>query len=163
MQSVNLKKTESEPKPKPKFWRLVLGLVMVAVGAWIIWSVLSQDQSGPTAKIDNSTINLEVADEPQEITVGLGGRDSLAEDGGMLFILPQTIIPNFWMKDMKFPLDFVWIDEQQNIVAITPSIGVDSYPITFSPPSPVKYVLEVNAGLSAFNGWLPGDHVDLSL
>ena len=163
MQSANPKKTESEPKSKPKVWQLLLGLFMVAAGAWIIWATVSKSQSGPTAKIGNSTVNLEVADDPDEITQGLGGRDSIADDSGMLFILPQTIIPNFWMKDMKFPLDFVWIDEDQNIVAVTPSIGVDSYPITFSPPTPVKYVLEVNAGISAHNGWLPGDHVDLSL
>jgi uncharacterized membrane protein (UPF0127 family) len=102
-------------------------------------------------------------DEQGEITKGLGGRESLPNDSGMLFVMPEPIIPNFWMKDMLFPIDFIWIDEEMKIVAITPSIGVDSYPITFSPPSPVKYVLEVNAGLSAHNGWLPGDSVELAL
>lgn len=150
-------------KKSRSVWRLILGLILVAAGSWLIIYTLSRDDGGPRATIGEQSVKLEIADEPAEITVGLGGRDSLAEDRGMLFIMPQTIIPAFWMKDMRFAIDFIWIDEQQNIVAITPSIGVDSYPITFSPPSAVKYVLEVNAGLSAHNGWLPGDHVELKL
>ncbi|HEX9594771.1 MAG TPA: DUF192 domain-containing protein [Candidatus Saccharimonadales bacterium] len=147
----------------PRIWHLLIGLVMVGVGVWIIYSAFSSRVSGPTATINSQAVSLEVADEQDEITRGLGGRESLPNDSGMLFVMPEPIIPNFWMKDMLFPIDFIWIDEEMKIVAITPSIGVDSYPITFSPPSPVKYVLEVNAGLSAHNGWLPGDSVELAL
>lgn len=134
------------------------------IGGWIIYSAISSRVSRKAmATINSQTINLLVADEPEEITVGLGGRESLERDVGMLFVMPEPIIPNFWMKDMRFPIDFIWIDEGMKIVAITPSIGIDSYPITFTPPSPVKYVLEVNAGLSAHYGWLPGDSVELTL
>lgn len=147
----------------PRIWHLLLGLVMVAIGVWIIYSAVSDKAGGPSATISGQTVSLEVVDEQNEITKGLGERESLPSDRGMLFVMPEPIIPNFWMKDMRFPIDFIWIDEEMKIVAITPSIGVDSYPITFSPPSPVKYVLEVNAGLSAHNGWLPGDNVELAL
>lgn len=151
-------------KNRGKLSQLVVGLLLVIAGSWlIIFSLSRSDTNQPTITIDHQTINVDVADEPQEITVGLGGRDSLEQDRGMLFIMPQPIVASFWMKDMKFPIDFVWIDEGKHILAITPSIGVDSYPITFSPPSAVKYVLEVNAGLSAHLGWLPGDEVELAL
>lgn len=143
--------------------RLIFGLVLVALGSWIIATALTAGPKSPQATINQVALNLEIADEPSEITVGLGGRDHLPDDAGMLFIMPEPIVPSFWMKDMKFPIDFIWIDEQQTIVAITPSIGVDSFPIVFSPPSAVKYVLEVNAGVSAHHGWLPGDQVELSL
>lgn len=163
MQRESRKKTKSERKP-PKIWQLVIGVAMVLLGAWILYSGLAgRAESKFTATINSQTIELIVADEPSEITVGLGGRESLDHGSGMLFVMPEPIIPNFWMKDMKFPIDFIWIDEEMKIVAITPSIGVDSYPITFSPPSAVKYVLEVNAGLSAHHGWLPGDSVEIAL
>lgn len=157
------KKTKSEHRT-PRIWQLAVGVVLVLLGGWIIYSGISSRLArNARATINSQTINLLVADEPHEITAGLGNRESLERDSGMLFIMPEPIIPNFWMKDMKFPIDFIWIDEEMKIVAITPSIGVDSYPITFAPPSPVKYVLEVNAGLSAHYGWLPGDSVELNL
>jgi len=126
-------------------------------------TTLSRGDDGPTATINAHAVKLEVADEPDEIVQGLSGRGSMPAASGMLFILPEPIIPSFWMKDMRFPIDFIWISAEQTIVAITPSIGEDSYPITFSPPSAVKYVLEVNAGVSASLGWLTGDHVELVL
>lgn len=163
MPKENPKKTESAPKI-PRIWRLIIGIALVAFGAWIIYSGVSGNTAGnSSATINGYTINLLVADEQDEITKGLSGRKSIPEDTGMLFIMPEPITPNFWMKDMEFAIDFIWINEEMEVVAITPSIGPDSYPITFSPPEPVKYVLEVNAGLSAHRGWLPGDSVELDI
>jgi hypothetical protein len=66
----------------------------------------------------------------------------------MLFILGSKGIPTFWMKDMNFPLDFIWIDDDQ-VVDVTknvppPSPG-ESLAI-YSPKAPSNYVLELNAG-----------------
>lgn len=140
---------------------LVLGLVLILVGFFIIWR--GQTVNEPRVKIGNSTILVEIAKTPEEINQGLSGKQAILPNQGMLFIFEDSVTPAFWMKDMLFALDFVWITEDLKILAITPSIGVDSYPFTFSPPSPIKYVLEVNAGISADRGWLPGDTVELKL
>ncbi|HEX9679548.1 MAG TPA: DUF192 domain-containing protein [Candidatus Saccharimonadales bacterium] len=147
-------------KPR-RTWHLLIGLALVLAGGYIIYNQLKP--IGSNLRIEDSIIRLDVADEPEEIIQGLSGRESLLGDEGMLFIFEQPNIPQFWMKDMLIPIDFVWISEDMKIVAITPSIGPDSYPIVFSPPSEVKYVLEVYAGVSAANGWLPGSDVEFSL
>lgn len=144
-----------------KIQHLLAGVGLIAVGALILW--LSQRPQVPRLKIGNTTILVDVADSDEEITKGLSGREAMAQNRGMLFVFSEPRVPSFWMKDMLFPIDFVWIDEAGKIVAITPSIGTDSYPITFSPPSEVKYVLEVNAGISALRGWIPGDSVEFKL
>jgi uncharacterized membrane protein (UPF0127 family) len=88
----------------------------------------------------------------------------MEDDQGMLFDFTGSsrTKPGFWMKDMRFALDFIWIDGN-NIVGITPRIqpGVDAngqLPLYY-PPAPVTQVLEVNAGWSAAHGIKVGDAV----
>ena len=142
---------------------LIIGVLLVIVGAVLVYLGLSRFDSRPTVKIGNNVIKVQIADNPDTYAKGLSGRDSLATDEGMLFVFERPAQPGFWMKDMKFPIDIVWISQDKKIVAITPSLGVDSYPATFRPPEPVLYVLEVNAGISARNGWLAGDSVEINL
>lgn len=141
---------------------IILGVtVFMSAGSFLIWQRINSKTQ--VVKIGNAEIMVDVADESAEITQGLSGRDRLNKNQGMLFIFSDNQIPNFWMKDMKFPIDIVWLDANKTIVAITPSLAIETYPQTFSPPSPVRYVLEVNSGLSALNGWLPGDTAEIKL
>ncbi|MBI2065143.1 MAG: DUF192 domain-containing protein [Candidatus Yanofskybacteria bacterium] len=116
-------------------------------------------QNQSILSINGTNIKVEIADEPNEQSQGLSGRESLANDSGMLFVFPQPIITGFWMKDMKFSLDLIWIDERGKIIEITKNISPVTYPETFLPPSPIKYVLEVNAGWSDKNNIKIGDKI----
>src|SRR3989338_4003843 len=69
--------------------------------------------------INNRELIVEIADEPHEQSLGLSGRKPLNDNQGMLFIFPQTGFYEFWMKDMEFSLDLIWIDENNNIIEIT--------------------------------------------
>jgi len=60
----------------------------------------------------------EIADTLGERERGLSGKQSLGDDKGMLFIFEEETLPGFWMKDMKFPIDILWIDENKKIVGI---------------------------------------------
>ena len=104
-------------------------------------------------------LKIEIADDPIEQSQGLSNRESLASDCGMLFIFPQPTMPGFWMKDMKFSLDLIWIDANSEIVEITKNVSPTTYPKSFTPPSPIKYVLEVNAGWADENDINTGDEV----
>ena len=88
-------------------------------------------------------------------------RERLAEDQGMLFILDEEITPSFWMKDMRFPLDILWVDKNKKIAAITqdaqPCVG--SCP-NLSPDKKVKFVLELNSGFVEKNQIKSGDKID---
>jgi hypothetical protein len=65
----------------------------------------------------------------------------------MLFIFDQPQESKFWMKDMQFPLDILWLNEDREIIYIKESLQPETYPNTFGPDTPAQYVIEINAGL----------------
>ena len=100
--------------------------------------------------VENAEFIVELAVSPQERTQGLSGRSSLAPGTGMLFIFESEGLHSFCMEDMRFPLDFVWISARCTVAAITPNVpppapGKVNLP-TYSPATPVQYVLEINSG-----------------
>ncbi len=106
-------------------------------------------------------LNLEVALTNEETNRGLSGRDTLPEDQGMLFIFDTPDRYSFWMKGMRFPLDIIWIGDDFRIVDMTRGVSEYSFPETFRPKFPVKYVLEVNAGWLDRHGVTIGTHVPI--
>lgn len=107
---------------------------------------------GPTSiSIGQKRIKVLMAETEEEKELGLGGRDSLASDEGMLFAfgIPDTY--SIWMKDMKFPIDVLWIDQDLRVVFVVENMKPESYPEIFTPSSPAAYVLEVPAGFSKEN------------
>jgi uncharacterized protein len=96
----------------------------------------------------------------------LSGRPSLAPGTGMLFIFERENLYNFWMKDMRFALDMVWVsadcvvaDVIQNVPPPEPGQAVADLP-TYSPSEPVQYVLEINAGEAESADIRHGDQVE---
>jgi uncharacterized membrane protein (UPF0127 family) len=101
-------------------------------------------------RVGNSAFAVEIADTLRTRAQGLSGRESLGENSGMLFVFQIPLSYSFWMKDMRFPLDMVWIRKGTVIGATEnvplPSGGVLSLP-TYSPPGIIDQVLEINAGV----------------
>ncbi len=116
----------------------------------------------PYMSIGDAKVNIEVADTPEKITLGLGGRSSMSNDQGMLFVFGLKGEPSFWMKDTLFPLDIVWMADNR-VVDITEKIPVEPNPASpknfYRPQQPVDNVLEVNAGWVEDNGVKVGDEV----
>lgn len=112
--------------------------------------------------IKNTTFEIELAQTAQEKEQGLSNRESLAQNKGMLFLFDTKEIHPFWMKDMNFALDMIWIADSK-IVDITHSMqppkNKNEYPAIASPKKPANKVLEINAGLSKTNGFEIGDSV----
>ena len=102
-------------------------------------------------EVGGVTIDVEVMDAPDERARGLSKRASLPKDSGMLFLYDTSGYYSFWMRDMHFPIDIIWIDSGYKITEITKNISPDSYPEIFQPKKPVQYILEVNAGWSDTN------------
>jgi uncharacterized protein len=116
------------------------------------------DVSSPTSvavtnrlKIGNATLRVEIADTKEKRTKGLGDRDALAQNDGMLFLFDQPGLYKFWMKGLKFPLDIIWIrnntvvDILKYVPAPLPEESDASLPV-YAPVTEVDRVLEVNAG-----------------
>jgi uncharacterized membrane protein (UPF0127 family) len=113
-------------------------------------------------KIKNVVMEVILAETPQEQEIGLSGKNSLADNQGMLFVFKKPGFYYFWMKDMKFPIDIIWIDENFKIIEITKNVHPESYPQLFQSTRPALYVIETNAGFSDLKNINPGDIVDLS-
>lgn len=107
---------------------------------------------GSVLKVGNRSIPIELADTDAERVQGLSGRESLQHGSGLLFLFEKMGIQGFWMKDMKFAIDIVWIDENWTVIGIERAVEPDSYPTVFYSNGPVKYVLELNSGEAAALG-----------
>ena len=94
------------------------------------------------------SINVEVSDTPEKRSLGLGKRDKLLKGWGMLFVFQERIPHHFWMKDMQFPIDIIWIDNRRIVYLAenVPPSENGSSPIVLKPTRPSNFVLEIEAG-----------------
>jgi len=125
----------------------------------------AKTNSAATVTVGNASFAVELAATPAQRAQGLSGRSPLATGTGMLFVFEEERRHSFWMKDMRFPLDILWIDSQCVLADITenapkpePDQALNDLP-TFAPAAPVKYVLEVNGGIARQAGVRRGDRV----
>jgi hypothetical protein len=93
-------------------------------------------------------IHVEVADTSQKRSLGLGKRSGLKKDWGMLFVFEKRKTHSFWMKDMQFALDIIWLDNYRIVHIlrnVQPAIQGEK-PAILAPPAPANFVLEIEAG-----------------
>ena len=90
---------------------------------------------------------MEVADTTQARAKGLSGRSCIGQNEGMLFVFNQPGFYEFWMKDMKFPIDIIWIASDHRVVWLKSKVQPSSYPQKFvNQGSAAQYVLELASG-----------------
>ncbi len=139
-----------------KTYSLMVGTVALIIVAFLGISQIPQkkvprDATIRTVRIGNTIIPVELAKTPAEQERGLSYRTSLDENNGMLFIFEKPDLYKFWMPNMNFPIDIIWIDETKHIVSINenvPPLEDISKPIYYQPTEPALYVLEVSANFS---------------
>lgn len=95
-----------------------------------------------------SNIFVEVVDTKSELERGLSGKLALKDKQGMLFIFPKESVLPFWMKEMNFAIDIIWLDENMKVVHIVEGAMPENYPEIYKNIIPAKYVLEINSGAS---------------
>ncbi len=125
--------------------------------------ISGSQQQADTAKIriKNQEFLVEIADTDEERIKGLSGRESLPEGRGMLFVFDQPGMYGFWMKDMLFSIDIIWLSEEGRVVHIVKNASPESFPEVFYPAAEAKYVLELPAGTAERLGLQIGDEVFL--
>ena len=104
---------------------------------------------------ENTQVKVDLALTPSEHAKGLSGRQSLMEGEGLLFVFDKPGKYSFWMQDMNFPIDIIWLSSFQEkgqrgfkIVHIKKDASPASYPDIYAPSENAEYVLEVVAGFS---------------
>lgn len=172
-----------------KFWFQLAGLAIVILGATFLafnrktLTPFTNQFIKPTAQtvnkelekqikiVDSSgnlkvVINAEMADTFEKRSKGLGYRDSLATDSGMFFTHEKTQKYTYWMKGMRFPIDIMWILDDQIVDSIenvpAPVQGQSDDTLErYSSVAAVNRVLETNAGFIQKFGILSGDKIIL--
>jgi uncharacterized membrane protein (UPF0127 family) len=142
---------------------ILVGLIIVtalglrARGMWVARRLVLAEVT-----LRDKTFTVEVADTEAKKERGLGGRDALAADRGMYFPFATANHWVFWMKDMRFPIDILWIRDGV-IVDIDASVPVPTSENleTYSPIEQADTVLELNAGVAAELGVKTGDVLTL--
>ena len=122
----------------------------------------------PLVQIGSALYQVDLATTQETITRGLSGRPSLDVERAMLFVYESDAPRAFWMPDMHFPLDMVWITSDCAVAAVTADVP---HPAPETPRSelpvypsqvPVRFVLEINAGQAAQHGIAPGTPVEFA-
>ena len=113
---------------------------------------------------ENKCISVEVVSSHEDIMRGLKFRDTLNEGTGMLFLFEEPREIKFWMKDVNFPIDIIFINENYEIISIYSSvppcfdIGCPLYPSN----GEMLYVVETVANFTIENNINIGDKVKIS-
>jgi uncharacterized protein len=120
---------------------LIFGLLMLVSG---IRGLLDNKSSLITP---NGRIIVEIVDTEELRQKGLSGRRDLGLNEGMLFGFDYSSIDRcFWMNDMNFAIDIVWLNSEKEVVFFKENVLPETYPELFCPDESSQYVLEVKAG-----------------
>jgi len=135
-------------------------LLAVAIVLGLVWLVFWSLPKAPVSfQVQDNVIALEIADSDAERRQGLSGREHLAPETGMLFVFRRAGYHAFWMPDMRFSLDIVWMDKNFLVVDIEEGVTPDTYPKLFYPSQEASFVLELNAGQAKEYGITTGSRL----
>lgn len=113
------------------------------------WDTIQQKLFGSepsyTVYLSATALTVTLADEQEERIQGLSGVHSLRDFQGKLFVFDTDDKHGFWMKDMLFPIDIIWINKDLEVVYIKEDVAPNTYPEVFGPPVDARFVLEMNA------------------
>lgn len=116
-----------------------------------------------TIVANSNLVTAEISSTYKAKVQGLSGRLSLKKGEGMLFIFPKDGLYAFWMKDMNFPIDIIWLNAQKKIVSVSKTVTPESYPKTVTSSEPATYILEVPAGFADTHNITLDTTVDFSI
>ncbi len=145
---------------KNKFIAFV-ALVISLFLCYHFWTAVNFDNI-KYVKIAGQEVRVDLALTTEEHNKGLSGRSGLKENEGMLFVFDKPDKYSFWMKDMKFLIDMIWLNEDLKVIYIKSNALPISYPTSYGPDVSegfAKYVLEVSAGFADKNNLKVGDGV----
>ena len=169
MQKEDEKKIKSAPKTrfkKSEIISLIAALIVIFSG--LIFALLFvfnetenleyTEKSCSGVQLQTGCYELERADTNEQRMKGLSDRDSLGDKSGMLFTFETSEEQCFWMKDMKFNIDMIWLNEAKEIIKVEKNVSPSTYPESFCAEQ-TKYVLEFNSGVSDQDGLKVGSTV----
>jgi uncharacterized protein len=141
---------------------LIVGGIYITQGYMKEGKTLSLFKKTPVITINNHSFKVSVAASQKELEIGLSEAKSLSESQGMIFIFEKPDHYSFWMKNMKFPIDIIYINQDKIITIkdnVAPPKDNNEIPSIYTPDEPSNKVLEIKAGLSKKYKFKKGDKV----
>ncbi len=134
------------------FFKIVFFVILpTAILAGVFYRSELLQISQPT--VDLRDLRLEIADTPAKREKGLSGRAVLHNRQAMLFLFETPGIYPFWMKDTRFSLDILWLNNDVIVdMATLPATLGDAIPAIYTPTHFADRVLEVEAGTGQKKG-----------
>jgi uncharacterized membrane protein (UPF0127 family) len=123
-------------------------------------SFYSSTSSKSYININNNFYNLFLARSSEERAKGLSGREGLQENEGMFFVFPKEGRHGFWMKDMSFPVDALWLNKEAEVIYIVENMKPESFPKTYYPDIPATFVVELPINTVAKTKVKVGDKIE---
>lgn len=150
------------------FFYIIL-IILIVIAYFIKSNGLNfpQKYNSRSITINGKKFNLLIAKSPEEKAIGLSKNKNLAKDAGMIFVFNEKGYYPFWMKNMKFPIDIIFIDDKtvtdvyKNIQPPNKNILLSDLPI-IKPTREINYVLEINSGLADTYKINPGDKAEMA-
>ncbi|MBI2028250.1 MAG: DUF192 domain-containing protein [Candidatus Levybacteria bacterium] len=144
-------------------------LIIVVIGAvttqnYLKTQNLVQTNKDPMATINNNTFELIVAKTPKEMEIGLSETSELPKNKGMLFLFESPGYYSFWMRNMKIPIDIIYINNDKIVTIFSkakPPQDAAETLVIYRPDEPSDKVIEINAGLAEEYSFKKGDKVIL--
>lgn len=157
---------------KNNILKLISLVIILAISAWAFYILQNPQKKSAVnfitdkkcgeyvqkeVDINNNIIKVLISDTDCKKTQGLSGVKSLKDSEGLLFVFDKAGNYGFWMKDMLFPIDILWIGDDFKIVGVEKSLSTSSYPNIFGEKYKAMYILELSSGYSVKNNIKVGD------
>jgi uncharacterized protein len=142
---------------------LISGLIAILCAIVAVF-IFNELRPKTEVTLGSRSFSVTTALTEEDRQTGLSGVNKLGPNEGLLMVYPLSSEWGIWMKDMKIPIDIVWLDQNKSVVHIVmdaaPELGESK---TFTPNKPALYVLEVAAGTVASSSIKIGDRATFSL
>jgi uncharacterized membrane protein (UPF0127 family) len=132
-------------------WVIVGMLVLIGLYAWFLLRGGGEPSHYILTFPDGSKVVAEIARTDGERLLGLIFKEKLPEDMGMLFIFDEPDLHRLWTKNVRFPIDIIWLNSDRRVIGWEENLlpcRQDPCP-TYGPKQPALYALEVPTGLVA--------------
>jgi uncharacterized protein len=142
--------------------RLLLGALIVIVIAALLITLVVNRKASSQVRINNQAFSVKLADSEKERQIGLSETKNLKDNEGMLFVFEEPGNYPFWMKNMKFPIDIIFINGDR----VTTVIKNAQVPTTedleiYEPEEPSDKVLELKSGMADKYNIKTGDRIEI--
>jgi uncharacterized membrane protein (UPF0127 family) len=142
---------------------LIVGLITVLIGLVAAFIAVNFK---PTTQVHlgSGVFSLWLADTDAERVQGLSDVASLPKNGGLLMKFDSSAPHGIWMKDMNFPLDIIWLDEQKKVIYTVLNAQPEEVAATvYAPKEPALYVIELPMGSVKKSGIKTGDTAEFRI